>query len=266
MAKLVVPGGNGFIGSEICRVAVQNGHEVAAFGRTGRPALTPAEHPWTQEVHWRAADIFEPDTWRDLLEDADAVIHSIATIQESPEHDVTFDRVNAESVLLAAEESMEADVDGFVFLSVRDKPPIVHHKFLAAKRRAERTLHEQYPELRTVSLRPNLVYGPRQTGTSTLAAVLNQFQGARPHPYASAEGRPVPVEYVAATAVQAAVTDTLAGTLTIPQIEDIGRTSGLIDPNEVAQPSLTPLLLGLGGAALGGWLLSRWFRSKSGES
>ena len=70
--KLVVPGGNGFIGSEICRIAVQNGHEVAAFGRTGRPALTPARHPWTQEVEWRAADVFEPDTWRDLLENVDA--------------------------------------------------------------------------------------------------------------------------------------------------------------------------------------------------
>jgi len=265
VAKLVVPGGNGFIGAEICRVAVQNGHEVAAFGRTGRPAFTPAEHPWTQEVHWRAADVFEPDTWRDLLEDADAVVHSIATIQEKSEHDVTFERVNAESVLLAADEAVEAGADAFVFLSVRDKPPVVPHKFLAAKRRAERTLHEQYPELRTVSLRPNLVYGPRQAGTPPLVAVLNQFQNAPPHPYASAEGRPVPVEYVAATAVQAAVTDTLAGTLTIPQIEDIGRTSGLIDPKTVADPSLTPLLLGFGGAALSGWLLSRWLRSE-GES
>ena len=266
MAKLVVPGGNGFIGSEICQIAVQNGHKVAAFGRTGRPALTPAEHPWTQEVEWRAADVFKPDTWRNLLEDADAVAHSIATIREAPDRGVTFDRVNAESVLLAADEAVEAGANAFVFLSVRDKPPAVPYKFLSAKRRAERTLHEEYPELRTVSLRPNLVYGPRQTGTSTLAGLLSQLQNVGLHPYAAAEGRPVPVEYVAATAVQAAVTDTLAGTLTIPQIEDIGRTSGLIDPNEVAQPSLTPLLLRLGGAALGGWLLSRWLHSESDES
>lgn len=266
MSKLVVPGGNGFIGTEICRVAVQNGHEVAAFGRTGRPALTPAQHPWTQEVEWRAADVFEPDTWRDLLENADAVVHSVATIQEKPEHNVTFDRVNAESVLLAADEAVEAGADACVFLSVRDKPPAVPYKFLSAKRRAERTLHEQYPALRTVSLRPNLVYGPRQTGTPTLAAVLNQLREVRPHPYASVEGRPVSVEYVAATAVQAAVTNTIEGTLTIPQIEDIGRTSGLIVPDEVAQPSIAPLLLGLGGAAFSGWLLSRWLRPESDES
>lgn len=266
MAKIVVPGGNGFIGSEICRIAVLNGHDVTAFGRTGRPALTPAEHPWTQQVDWRAADVFDPDTWRDLLAGADAVVHCIATIQETPRHNITFDRVNAESTLLVADEAVEAGADAFVFLSVRDKPPVVPHKFLAAKRRAERTLHEEYPVLRTVSLRPNLVYGPRQPGTTTLAAILNQLQGASLHPYASIEGRPVPVEYVAATAVQASTTDTVQGTITIPQIEDIGRTSGLIDPDEVAPPSLTPLLLGLGGTALGGWLLSRWLRSKDDES
>jgi uncharacterized protein YbjT (DUF2867 family) len=258
VAKLVVLGGNGFIGTEICRVAVQNGHEVAALGRTGRPALTPARHPWTQEVTWRAADVFEPDTWRDLLDGADAVVHSIATIQEDSDRGVTFNRVNAESALLAADEAVEAGADAFVFLSVRDKPPVVSHNFLAAKRRAERTLHEQYSDLRTVSLRPNLVYGSQKTGTSTLAALLTQLGGAVPHPYAAPDGRPLPVEFVAATAVQAAVTDTMAGTLTIPQIEDTGRTSGLVNPNETSEPSLTPLLLGLGSTALGAWLLSRW--------
>jgi nucleoside-diphosphate-sugar epimerase len=260
VAKLVVPGGNGFIGSEICRIAVQNGHEVAAFGRTGRPALTPAEHPWTQEVEWRAADVFAPDTWRDLLADADAVVHSIATIREQPDRNVTFDRINAESVLLAADEAVEAGVDAFVFLSVRDKPPVVPQTFLSTKRRAERALHEQYPELRTVSLRPNLVYGSRKPGTSTLAAVLHQLEGLRPHPYASRAGRPLPVEFVAAAAVQSAVTDTMEGTLSLSQIDDLGRTSGLVAPASVERPSLTPLLLGLSGAALGGWLLNRWLQ------
>lgn len=256
--KLVVPGGNGFIGSEICRIAVQNGHEVAAFGRRGRPPLTPARHPWTQEVEWRAANVFEPDTWRDLLDGADAVVHCIGTIRERPEQDIPFPRVNANAVILAAAETADAEAEAFVFLSVRDNPPFIDEAFLAAKRRVEREIPETYPELRFVSLRPNLVFGPRQTGTATLAAVFDQPKELEPHPYASREGRPLPVELVAATAVQAAVTPSLKGTLTVDQIADIGRTSGLVDPDAVSEPSLAPLLYGLGGAALAGWLLYRW--------
>jgi hypothetical protein len=71
-------------------------------------------------------------------------------------------------------------------------------------------------------------------------------------------GRPLPVEVVAAAAVQAAVTPTLEGTLSVDQIDTLGLTSGLIAPDERSDPTLTPLLAGLGGAALGGWLLKRW--------
>lgn len=259
MAKIVVPGGNGFIGSEICRVAAQNGHQVAAFGRTGRPALTPARHPWVQDVEWRAADVFEPDTWRDLLDGADAVIHSIATIKEDPAAGVTFDRVNAESALIAAEEAAQADAEAFVYLSVRDKPPFVSEDFLAAKRRAEREIPRQFPDLRTVSLRPNLVYGPRRWGSTTIAAVFNHLPGDVMGSFASRDERPLPVELVAAAAVQAATTPTLEGPLLIPEIADIGRTSGLVDLDELSEPSLAPLFAGLGGTALGFWLLRRWW-------
>jgi nucleoside-diphosphate-sugar epimerase len=258
MARLVVAGGNGFIGSEICRVAVQNGHDVAAFGRTGRPGLTPARHPWTQDVEWRAADVFAPDTWRDLLDDADTLVHSIATIREAPERNVTFERINGESVLHAAQAAEDAGADGFVFLSVRDTPPFVSDRFRAAKRRAERELAAQYGALRTAILRPNLVYGPRRTGSATMAGLLQQTPAVA-SPYASAEGRPLPVELVAAAAVQAAVTPSLEGTLSVPQIEDLGRTSGLVDPDALSEPTVAPLLAGLGGAALGGWLLRRWW-------
>lgn len=256
--KLIVAGGNGFIGSEICRVAVQNGHEVAAFGRTGRPVLRPAGHPWVQDVEWRAANVFEPDAWRDLLEGADAIVHCIATIRERPARDETFERVNAESAMIAAEEAATAGVDGFVFLSVRDKPPFIPPAFLSAKRRVEREIPEQFPSLRVVSLRPNLVYGPGNRGSATLAAVLNRVPAWDVGGYASSDGHPLPVELVAAAAVHAAVTSTLEGTLSVAQIEDLGRTSGLVDPDDLSEPSLAPLILGLGGAALGVWLLRRW--------
>lgn len=259
--KLIVPGGNGFIGAEICRCAVQHGHDVAAFGRTGRPARPPSEHPWIQEVEWRAADVFSPDSWRDLLTDADAVVHSLATIREDPAHNVTFQRVNGESALIAAQEAVEAHVDAFVFLSVRNNPPFVSTDFLASKRRAERDLTEQFPSLRTVVLRPNLVFGPQRRGSAVMAALLNQLPESVMGGYAAHAGRPLPVELVAAAAVHAAITPTLDSTLTVDQIADLGRTSGLITPENCSAPASGRLLAGLGGAVVGGWLLKRWWDS-----
>lgn len=259
MAKLVVLGGNGFIGSEVCRIAVRQGHDVGAIGRTGRPSLTPARHPWVQNVEWRASDVFSPATWRDLLDNADAVVHSIGTIREAPGRNVTFERVNGESALIAAQEAVDAGVEAFIFLSAQDNPPFISRRFVAAKRRAERGLSEQYSTLRTVALRPNVVYGPRMPGSSTLAALLEHLPQGVVGGYASDDGRPLPVEIVGATILHAALTSSLRGTLSVPQIEDIGRTSGFIGPGEVSQPSLTPLLAGVGGAALGAWLLRRWW-------
>lgn len=258
VAKLVVPGGNGFIGTEICRIAVQHGHDVAAFGRTGRPALTPARHPWIEEVDWRAANVIAPDTWRDLLPDADAVIYLIGTLQERPAQGVTFKRLLTEAALRVAAEADRAGVGSYVYLSAQDKPPLIDDDFLTAKREAERRLSDEYSGLRTVSLRPNLVYGPQRPGSATLAAMLAQLHGVKSSGYGSFAGRSLPVELVAAAAVQAATTDTLEGPLGVPQIEDLGRTSGLVNLDEVTEPSITPLLAGVGGTVLGAWLLRKW--------
>jgi nucleoside-diphosphate-sugar epimerase len=203
--------------------------------------------------------VFEPDTWRDLLEGADAVVHSIATLREAPAQGVTFDRVNAESAVLVADEAVDAGVEGFVFLSVRDKPPVVPAAFLTAKRRAEREITDRHPGLRTVTLRPNLVFGPRRRGSASIAGVLEHLPAGVAGGYAERDGRPLPVELVAAAAVHAALTPTLSGTLTVPQIADLGHTSGLVDLDTLSTPTLTPLLTGLGGAALGAWLLRRWW-------
>lgn len=263
MARLVIPGGNGVIGSELCRVAVQNGHDVAAFGRTGRPDLTPARHPWVNDVEWRAADVFTPDAWRDLLDGADAVIHSIATIREDPNNSVTFNRVNGESALQVAQEAVAAGLESFVFLSVRDKPPFVSQRFLDAKRWAERELVEQYPSLRTVVLRPNLVFGPRRPGSAMIAAALEQLPRGSAGGYATRAGRPLPVEIVAAAAVHAALTSTLQDTLSVDQMADLGRTSGLINPDDASSPAYAQLWGSVGGAMLGGWLLKRWWTHSS---
>jgi len=261
--KFVVPGGNGFIGSHICRLAVNAGHEVVAFGRSGEPDLLPVRHPWVGKVNWRTADVFDVDAWSDTLDGADAVIHTIGTITQDPDNGVTFDRINGEAAIVAAEAAANAGVSAFVKLSVQSKPPGVSGRFLASMRRAEREIPARLPSLRTVFVQPNLVFGDDRFGTPTMAGVLQSIGRLVPFDYGSYHGRPLPVQLVAATAVQAATTTTLRGALAVDQIDGIGRTSGLVQIDELHEPTLRPLLAAIGGAALTYWTLKRLQRTSS---
>ena len=258
--KLVVPGGNGFVGQHICRLTVEAGHEVIAFGRSGAPDLTPVRNPWINKVEWHACDIFDVGAWRPLLDGADAVIYCIGTITQDVERGITFDRVNGESAILAADVAAEAGVGTFVKLSVQDKPPFVSGRFLASMRRPERSIPQQHPELRCVFLRPNLIFGGERPGTGTAGALMQAVGNAIPFGYGDPSGRPLPVQLVAAAAVHAAVTDTLSGCLDVDQVAGIGRTSGLVDIDDLPEASLQPFLASVGGAAVGYWLLKRLFR------
>ncbi|KAK7749064.1 hypothetical protein SLS62_008459 [Diatrype stigma] len=86
--KLVVCGGNGFLGSRICKSAVARGWDVTSISRSGAPkwetvtsASTPP--PWAHRVTWERADILRPATYAPLLQGADFVVHSMGILLEA---------------------------------------------------------------------------------------------------------------------------------------------------------------------------------------
>ncbi|KAI9640503.1 hypothetical protein NHQ30_011249 [Ciborinia camelliae] len=86
--KLVVCGGNGFLGSRICKSAVARGWNVTSISRSGEPiwssvtsSTTPP--PWSHKVTWERADILKPSTYAPLLKSADYVIHSMGILLEA---------------------------------------------------------------------------------------------------------------------------------------------------------------------------------------
>ncbi|EIW67895.1 hypothetical protein TREMEDRAFT_32601 [Tremella mesenterica DSM 1558] len=82
--RLLVVGGNGFLGSAICKAAVTKGWEVASMSSSGIPYKTPAGHSpkWTQEVQWHQADAFDPSTYADLTSKSTAVVHTLGVLLE----------------------------------------------------------------------------------------------------------------------------------------------------------------------------------------
>ncbi|KAI1490649.1 hypothetical protein F5X96DRAFT_534192 [Biscogniauxia mediterranea] len=86
--RLVVCGGNGFLGSRICKYAVSRGWDVTSISRSGEPkwnAVTSSSSPppWAHKVTWERGDILRPATYVSLLKGADFVVHSMGILLEA---------------------------------------------------------------------------------------------------------------------------------------------------------------------------------------
>lgn len=223
MSRIFITGGSGFIGREIGRLGVTGGHEIRSLSRSGKPAIT---EPWVDEIEWHAVDLFDSDRWRDQLDGCDAVIHTVGIIREQPQEDVTFERFNGESAILAARETNRMGVPAFVFLSVAGTPPFVSDRSTTAKRRAEQAIADL--DLRTTVLRPGLVYG-EGTNQGHFPPVVNTiFQAIGKRPWL-ARRLPGPqslgVSTVARASLHAAVTPDTPELLEVDAIRTRGKTS-----------------------------------------
>ncbi|KIK57765.1 hypothetical protein GYMLUDRAFT_45950 [Collybiopsis luxurians FD-317 M1] len=82
--KILVVGGNGFIGSAICRAALAKGMQVTSVSSSGRPYTTPKGHSpqWTSRVTWLKGSAKNPSSFSDALCEAHGVVHTLGTLFE----------------------------------------------------------------------------------------------------------------------------------------------------------------------------------------
>ena len=244
--KLLVTGGNGFIGQEVCRIAVGDGHQVISIARSGRPEISA---PWTDEVEWVAANVLEPETWRDHLAGCDAVIHCVGIIAEKPERGITFERLNGDAADVASWEAEHAGVGRFVLVSAAAKPPGVSPRFISSKRQAESAVRGRSFE--SAILRPALVYGPARPASVFVGKVL---QGVGRLPVVGdgfGANRPLHVDQVALAAVRAATEEGYGGTIGTDNIEYLAGAQWRLYADADAAPTLPVRPLVIGGALAG---------------
>ena len=92
--KLIVFGGNGFLGKRICQEAVTSGYQVVSVSRSGKAPHSNElnDKRWMQEVQWTAADIFKPDSYHELLNNATNVVHSLGILLENENYKQTLSK------------------------------------------------------------------------------------------------------------------------------------------------------------------------------
>ncbi|KAF2124201.1 NAD(P)-binding protein [Dothidotthia symphoricarpi CBS 119687] len=86
--KLVVCGGNGFLGVRICKAAAHRGWAVTSISRSGTPhwpsiSSHQTAPDWSSDVSWQKGDILDPASYVQHLEGADAVVHSMGILLEA---------------------------------------------------------------------------------------------------------------------------------------------------------------------------------------
>ncbi|TFK29998.1 mitochondrial protein [Coprinopsis marcescibilis] len=81
---VLVVGGNGFIGSAVCKAALAKGLKVTSVSSSGNPYRTPKGHSpaWTSNVNWQKGDALSPTSFSHLFTEVGAVVHTLGTLLE----------------------------------------------------------------------------------------------------------------------------------------------------------------------------------------
>ena len=250
--KILVTGGNGFIGQEVCRIAVGDGHEVVGLARSGRPE-TPA--PWADGVRWVAANVLDPEGWREHLEGCDAVVHCVGIAFEKPEKGATFERINGDAAEVASWEAEHVGVGRFVLISAAVKPPGLSPRFLSSKRRAESALRGR--QLEESILRPGLVYGPGRPPSMVVGALLRGLGHVPGLKRRLRPNRPLHVDQVALAAVRAATEPGYQGVIDVDNIDYLAGEAwrAYAEADAGATSDVRPLVVGGAVAGLVGGAL-----------
>lgn len=168
--KVLVTGGGGFLGSAICRQLAARGDRVIAYQRSAAPGLE------SLGIEVVRGDINDAGRLNGALADVDAVIHTAAKAGLSVNYD-DFYAANVSGTETVLKACRQNGISRLVFTS---SPSVVHEEgdieggdeslpypasysspYPQTKAESERmVMAANGPDLRTVSLRPHLIWGP----------------------------------------------------------------------------------------------------------
>jgi len=230
-AKLVVFGGNGFVGSRVCEAAHKMGLHVISINRSGRPSWL--KKPWANEVEWVHGDALQPACYIDKLRGALGAVSCVGGFGGQAK----MYRICGEANIQAIETAASVKVPRFAFVSVyHDTLPgfVKQIGYFKGKMDAEAALQRCFGA-NGVAIRPFFIHGtrhlteqlgiPLQVVGMPLEAALSYIPTKQLATSIPILGTglipPVKVESVAKAAVSAATDPSM--TQQILDVWDIGR-------------------------------------------
>ena len=163
--RIIVFGGNGYVGNSVIRAALDMGLEVTSIARSGHPKS--GDTAGLESVEWVKGDLLSDvdDSWKSRLEGAKGAISCVGAFGSND----WMEKVNGDANINAVSACVRAGVERFTFISTVENnlPPFILSGYFNGKRRAETAVCDAYPTTGTV-LRPSFVYGTRREGGLTI--------------------------------------------------------------------------------------------------
>ncbi|XLT77014.1 hypothetical protein HN873_033288 [Arachis hypogaea] len=185
--KLLVLGGNGFVGSHICREALDRGLSVASLSRFQIPLSFPLElfvwcnfmpltlcftccrsgrsslhDSWATNVIWYKGNLLSGDSLNEALNGVTAVISCVGGFGSNSYMYKINGTANINAIIAAADQGVKR----FVYISAADFGVVnfLLRGYYEGKRAAETELLTRFP-YGGVILRPGFIYGTRTVGS-----------------------------------------------------------------------------------------------------
>jgi nucleoside-diphosphate-sugar epimerase len=191
MARYLVTGGAGFIGSNIAEALVERGEQVVVLDNLSTGFERNIAH-LRNDITFVKGDIRDAETVREALAGVDYVLHeaALASVPRSIEDPVLVTDVNVRGTIVMLEESRRAGVKRFVYAAsssaygdtetlpkVETMSPKPLSPYAASKLTGEFycSVYAHVYGLSTVSLRYFNIFGPRQDPQSQYSAVIPIF-------------------------------------------------------------------------------------------
>ncbi|TYH15748.1 hypothetical protein ES288_A05G066600v1 [Gossypium darwinii] len=160
--KLLVLGGNGFVGSHICREALNRGLALASLSRSGGSSLHDS---WAKNVTWHKGNLLSSDSWKEALDGVTSVISCIGGFGSNS----YMYKINGTANINAIRAAADKGVKRFVYISAADFgfANYLLKGYYEGKRAAETELLTKFP-YGGVILRPGFIHGTRTVGSMKL--------------------------------------------------------------------------------------------------
>ncbi len=150
--KVLVAGGTGFIGHNLCGELAERGHEVTALARD------PAGSDLPEGVEAAMGDVGAYDSIAETVAGHDAVVNLVALSPLfEPQSGTSHQSVHLEGTANLVEAAEAGEVERFVQMSALDADPHAGTAYLRAKGKAEEVVRGS--DLEWTVFRPSVVFG-----------------------------------------------------------------------------------------------------------